>query len=190
VNQRDQGETERSKTSQGSMRTGAGPGQPDDDEGSITSGSPKNLLLVAIAVALLTSAGLVFFIAWQWEDLGSASGKWRVACSILSFTATGVFYSGTLVGLGTIATAQPNDVSRRPIAVASLLSKAGAAVIILGVAAAVCTIAANDWEGWRGVASMVATDIAYRVFGAGVLAGLALLCLRQSKPGGSRDKET
>jgi hypothetical protein len=67
------------------MRTGAGPGQPDDDEGSITSGSPKNLLLVAIAVALLTSAGLVFFIAWQWEDLGSASGKWRVACSILSF---------------------------------------------------------------------------------------------------------
>jgi len=187
VNQENQSEMERSNGSQDGVRTGAGPGQTDDDRDSITSGSPKNLLLVAIVVALLTFAGVVFYIAWQWEDLGS---KWRVAYSILSLTATGVFYSGTLVGLGTVATTRPSDVSRRPTAIASLLSKAGAAVIILGVAAAVCTIAANDWEGWRGVASMVAMDMAYRVFGAGVLAGLALLCLRQAKPGGSRDKET
>jgi hypothetical protein len=190
VNQKDPSEIERSKATPDSTGTGAGPGQPDDDSGSITSGSPMNLLLVAIVVALLTFAGVVFYIAWQWEDIGSASGKWRVAYSILSFTATGVFYSGTLVGLGTVATTRPSDVSRRPTAIASLLSKAGAAVIILGVAAAVCTIAANDWEGWRGVASMVAMDMAYRIFGAGVLAGLALLCLRQAKPGGSRDKET
>jgi hypothetical protein len=187
VNQKDQSETERARAPRDGMGTGAGPGPTDDDRDSITSGSPKNLLLVAIVVALLTFAGVVFYIAWQWEDLGS---KWRVAYSILSFTATGVFYSGTLVGLGTVATTRPSDVSRRPTAIASLLSKAGAAVIILGVAAAVCTIAANDWEGWRGVASMVAMDMAYRVFGAGVLAGLALLCLRQAKPGGSRDKET
>ena len=36
---------------------------------------------------------------------------------------------------------------------------------------------------------MVAMDMAYRVFGAGVLAGLALLCLRVAKAAGSRDKE-
>jgi hypothetical protein len=68
VNQKDPGETERSKPSQDGVQTGAGPGQPDDDEGSITSGSPKNLLLVAIAVALLTFAGLVFFIAAVFGD--------------------------------------------------------------------------------------------------------------------------
>ena len=182
MNQKDQNEMERSKASQGSPQTGAGPGQRDDDEGSITSGSPRNLLLVAIVVALLTFAGVVFYIAWQWDDLSSADVKWRLAYSILSFTATGVFYSGTLIGLGTIATARPNVVSRRPVAVASLLSKAGATVVVLGVAASVCAIAADDWAGWHGQASMVAMDMVYRVFGAGVLAGLALICLRQSKP--------
>ena len=189
MNEKDQSETERSKTSQDSMRMGASPGQPDDDEDSITSGSPKNLLVVAIVAALLTPAGVVFYIAWQLDDLISASEKWRLAYSILSFTATGIFYSGTLVGLGTIATARPNDVSRRPIAVASLLSKAGAAVIILGVAASICTMAADDWDGWRVKASMVAVDMAYRVFGAGVLTGLALLCLRQAKSAGATDRQ-
>ena len=48
MNQKDQSEIEHSKASQDSMRMGAGPSQPDDDEGSITSGSPNNLLLVAV----------------------------------------------------------------------------------------------------------------------------------------------
>jgi H+/Cl- antiporter ClcA len=73
------------------MGLGASPGEPDDDGDSITSGSPKNLLVVAIVAALLTLAGVVFYIAWQLEDLSSASEKWRLAYSILSFTATGIF---------------------------------------------------------------------------------------------------
>jgi len=36
----------------------------------------------------------------------------------------------------------------------------------------------------------VAFRVAGSVFEGGMLAGLALLCLRQAKPGGSRDKET
>ena len=57
MNQRDESEIERSRAPQDTMRTGAGPSQRDDDEDPITSGSPKNLLIVAIIVALLTLGG-------------------------------------------------------------------------------------------------------------------------------------
>ncbi len=124
MNQKDQSEIEHSKASQDSMRMGAGPGQPDDDEGSITPGSPNNLLLVAVSVGLLIFAGLVFFIAAVFGDSDATWYKWGIAETILLYVGTGVFYAGgVLVGLGTLATARSNDVSRRPIAVAGLLPR-------------------------------------------------------------------
>jgi len=125
------------------MRAGAGPGQKDDDEGSITSGSPKNLLLVAIVVGLIFFAGAVFYIAASFADSHTTRDNWQLADVILQSVSTAIFYSALLLGLGTLATVRSNDVSRRPIAVASLLSKAGAAVVILGVAAGVCIVGAN-----------------------------------------------
>jgi len=123
VNQKDQSKIEHSKASQDSMRMEAGPGQPDDDEGSITSGSPNNLLLVAVSVGLLIFAGLVFFIAAVFGDSNALWDNWGIAETILVYVGTGVFSAGVLVGLGTLATARSDDVSRRPIAVAGLLSK-------------------------------------------------------------------
>jgi hypothetical protein len=190
VNQRDESKTERGKASQDGMGTEAGPGQPDDKESSITSGSPRNLVLVAAVVGLLFFAGVVFYLAAVFGDSDATRDNWVTAETILLFVSSAIFYSGVLVGLGTLATARPGDVSRRPIAVASLLSKAGAAVVILGVVQAVCMIGTNHYgQAWQHEAYQVAFRMAGSVFQAGVLAGLALLCLRQSKPGDSGDKE-
>jgi len=143
VNQKDPGEIERGKALQDSMRTGAELGRKDGDKGSITSGSPKNLLLVAIVVGLIFFAGAVFYIAASFADSHTTRDNWQLADVILQSVSTAIFYSALLLGLGTLATVRSNDVSRRPIAVASLLSKAGAAVVILGVAAGVCIVGAN-----------------------------------------------
>jgi hypothetical protein len=190
VNQKDQTEIESSKASQDGMGTGAGPGQPDDDEGSITSGSPNNLLLMAVAVGLLIFAGLVFFLAAVYGDSDATWDNWVIAETILHYVGTGIFYAGFLVGLGTLTTARSNDVPRRRIAVAGLLSKGGAAVVILGVAQAVCIVGTNSYgQGWQHEPYQVAFRMASSVFEGGLLAGLALLCLRQSKPGGTREPD-
>jgi len=191
VNQRDQSETERSKGSQDGMQTGAGPGQRHDDEGSITSGSPNNLLLVAVAVGLLFFAGIVFYLAAILGDSDGTKDNWGIAGGVLGLVTSAIFFSGLLVGLGTVATSRSNNDSRRPIAVASLLSKGGAAIVILGVAQAVCIVGANQYgQGWQHEASQVAFTVAGSIFEGGLLAGLALLCLRIAKAAGARDKET
>jgi len=118
--------------------------QPDDDEGSITSGSPGNLVLVAVVVALLFFAGLLFYIAARFADSDAPRDNWRIAETILVYIGGGIFSAGLLVGLGTVATARSKGASSRATAVASLVSKAGAAVIILGVAEAVCIIGADQ----------------------------------------------
>jgi hypothetical protein len=142
---------------------------------------------VAVAVGLLILAGLVFFIAAVLVDSDATWDNWGIAETILLYVGTGVFNAGVLVGLGILATARSNDVSRRPIAVASLLSKAGAAVVVLGVAQAVCIVGSSHYgQGWQYEASQVAFRVAGSVFEAGVLAGLALLCLRVSEPRSSR----
>jgi hypothetical protein len=188
LNQKDQRETEHGGTSDGGAGRGVGASRPDEDEGSITSGSPGNLVLVAVVVGLLFFAGLVFYIAATFLDSGASNAtrdNWAIARTILSYIGTGVFSAGLLVGLGTVATARSKGASSRAIAVASLVSKAGAAVIILGVAEAVCIIGANQYgQGWQYEASQVAFRVATRVFEGGVLAGLALLCLRQVRHGG------
>ncbi|MBN2099381.1 MAG: hypothetical protein JW753_07270 [Dehalococcoidia bacterium] len=167
------------------MQPGAGAGQGDEDEGSITSGSPRNLVIVAAVVGLLIFASLVFFIAAVLGGSDGTSDNWWVAETILLFVSTGVFYAGLLVGLGTVATAGSRGASARAVAVASLLSKAGAVIIILGVAQAVSIVGASRYGDRAG--NTRPTRSAFRmtgsVFEAGVLVGLALLCLHQSKPG-------
>ena len=133
--------------------------------------------------------GLGFFIAAVFGDSDAPWDNWGIAETILMYVGTGVFSAGVLVGLGTLATARSNDVPRRPIAVAGLLSKGGAAVVILGVAQAVCTVGTSSYgQGWQHEAYQVAFRMASSVFEGGLLAGLALLCLRQAKPRGSRDE--
>jgi len=174
---------------------GAGPGQPDDDEGSITPGSPNNLLLVAVSVGLLFFAGLVFFIAAVFGDSDATWDKWGIAETILLYVGTGVFYAGVLVGLGTLATARSNNVYRRPVAVASLLSKGGAAVVILGVAQAVCIVGATHYgQGWQHKAYQVVFRVAGSVFEGGILAGVwrssACACRNPGAPGTRRPNPT
>ena len=185
MNQKDQKETEHGGTSNGGVGKGVGAGQPDDDEGSITSGSPGNLVLVAVVVGLLFFAGVVFYVAAVFANSHATRDNWQLAETILQYVSTAVFSAGLLVGLGTVATTRSKSASARAPAVASLVSKAGAVVIILGVAEAVCIIAANQYgQGWQWEASQVAFRIGTRVFEGGVLAGLALLCLRQVRHGG------
>jgi sugar phosphate permease len=162
--------------------------QPDDDEGSITSGSPGNLVLVAVVVGLLFFAGLVFYITAIFADSDVTRDNWWIAETILVYIGGGIFSAGLLVGLGTVATARSKGVSSRATAVASLVSKAGAAVIILGVAEAVCIVGANQYGlGWQFEASQVAFRVGSSVFEGGVLAGLALICLRQGRRGSPAD---
>ena len=127
---------------------------------------------------------MVFYITANFTDSHTTRDDWQRALYVLSCVGTAVSYCGLRLGLGTLATARSKALSSRANAVASLLSKAGAALVVLGVAESVCIIGGNVWSGWRGDASMVAFRVAGRVFEAGLLAGVALLCLRQSKPGG------
>jgi hypothetical protein len=150
VNQEDQRETERSGPPGSGVGKGVGASQPNGDEGSIKSGSPGNLVLVAVVVALLFFAGLVFYIAARFADSDATRDNWRIAETILVYIGGGIFSAGLLVGLGTVATARSKGVSSRDTAVASLVSKAGAAVIILGVAEVVCIIGADQYgQGWQ-----------------------------------------
>jgi hypothetical protein len=121
VNQRDRRETERGSTSDGGMGKEVGARQPDDDEGSITSGSPGNLVLVAVVVALLFFAGVVFYVAAVLANSHAGRDNWQLAEMILMWFSTGVFSAGLLVGLGTVATTRSKSASARPTAVASLL---------------------------------------------------------------------
>ncbi len=190
MNQKDQRDTERSGTSDSGVGKGVGASRPDDDEGSITSGSPGNLVLVAVVVALLFFAGLVFYITAIFADSDVTRDNWRIAETILVYIGGGIFSAGLLVGLGTVATAGAKGASSRATAVASLVSKAGALVIILGVAEAVCIIGAKQYgQGWQYEASQVAFRVGSSVFEGGVLAGLALICLRQVRHSGSADKQ-
>jgi hypothetical protein len=79
--------------------------QPDDDEGSITSGSPGKLVLLAVVVALLFFAGLVFYLTAIFADSEVTRDNWRIAETILVYIGGGIFSAGLLVGLGTVATA-------------------------------------------------------------------------------------
>ena len=135
---------------------------------------------MAVAVGLLFFAGVVFYTITNFTDSHTTRDDWQRALYVLSCVGTAVSYCGLRLGLGTLATARSKALSSRANAVASLLSKAGAALVVLGVAESVCIIGGNVWSGWRGDASMVAFRVAGRVF----VAGVALLCLRQSKPGG------
>jgi hypothetical protein len=123
---------------------------------------------VAVAVGLLILAGLVFFIAAVLVDSDATWDNWGIAETILLYVGTGVFNAGVLVGLGILATARSNDVSRRPIAVASLLSEGGAAVGTLGVAHAVCIVGTNHYgQGWQHEGSQVTLRVACSVFEGG-----------------------
>ena len=190
MNQNDQRDTEGSGTSDSGVGKGVGDSRPDD-EGSITSGSPGNLVLVAVVVALLFFAGLVFYVTAIFADSDVTRDNGRIAETILVYIGGGIFSAGLLVGLGTVATAGAKGASSRATAVSSLVSKAGALVIILGVAEAVCIIGAKQYgQGWQYEASQVAFRVGTSVFEGGVLAGLALVCLRQVRRGSLSDGQS
>ena len=154
-------------------------GEMGGDEDPLAYGSPRNLVPIAMTVLLLIFAAVVFFLAAELPDVADRD-KWGIAGNVISYVASGISWAGILVGLGTLATARPKD-ARSVESVARLLSFAGALVVVLGVAGSVCLVGRNDWDGWRNQASQIAYLLAYRVFDGGVLAGLALLCLRQAR---------
>jgi hypothetical protein len=161
--------------------SGGGPVRPDDVEGPLAAGSPRNLLPIAMTVLLLMFAGIVFYIAAVFGDSEGTRDNWSIATTILTYLSYAVFYPGVLVGLGTFATAWSGDRVSAAAGVARLLSWAGAALVVLGVAQAICVVGIGYWGEWRGEASQVAIVVANRVFEGGVLAGLALLCLRRAR---------
>jgi MFS family permease len=157
---------------------GGGQSQPDDDD-PLASGSPRNLVPIAMTVILLFFAGIVFYIAANLEDSDIPGHSWLVAQAVLAHVATGIFYAGVLVGIGTFATARSRDAASAVPRVARMLSYGGAVVVVLGVAQSVCIVGVNEWDGWRDQAYQIAYNLGHAVFEGGVLAGLALLCLRR-----------
>lgn len=180
VKQRDDNEKEGRGESKYNTPTGAGQRQTDDGEDPLASGSPRNLVPIAMTVLLLSFAGVVFYVTASLLDSRSTRDNWDIAGAVLSSVGNAVFYSGLLVGLGTFATAQSKDVSSAA-SVARLLSYTGAVVVALGVAESVCIVGINEWSGWHNEASQIAFRLADRVFEGGMLAGMALLCLRRVK---------
>ncbi len=151
------------------------------NEDPLVAGSPRNLVPIAMAVLLLFFAGIVFYIAAMFADTGTSRDNWGIAQIILIYMGQAVFYSGVLIGLGTLATARKGDAASAAPRVARLLSWAGAAVVVLGVAQSICIVGIEQWGGWRLEASQIGLRMGTAVFEGGVLAGLALLCLRRLK---------
>ncbi len=110
-----------------------GTGRPDDVEGPLAAGSPRNLLPIAMTVLLLMFAGIVFYIAAVFADSEGTRDNWSIATTILTYLSYAVFYPGVLVGLGTFATAWSGDRVSAAAGVARF-SWAGAALVVLGVA--------------------------------------------------------
>ncbi len=151
------------------------------DEDPLMAGSPRNLVPIAMAVLLLFFAGMVFYLAAMFADSGAPRDNWAIAQVILIYLSQAVFYSGVLIGLGTLATTRKGDPASAAPRVARLLSWAGAAVVVLGVAESICIVGIEQWGGWRLEASQVGLRMGTAVFEGGVLAGLALLCLRRAR---------
>lgn len=158
----------------------AGGGGPDRED-LLVAGSPRNLVPIAMAVLLLFFAGTVFYISTVFAQPDEVRDNWYTAVTVLSYLASAVFYAGVVVGLGTLATARAGDRMSAATGVAKLLSWAGAVVVALGVVQSVCIVGAGVFGGWRQEATQIAVLMAHRVFEGGVLAGLALLCLRRVK---------
>ncbi len=156
-----------------------GGGAPEAQD-PLAAGSPRNLVPIAMTVVLLFFAGIVFYLAATFDEADTTRENWMVAQVILVYLEQAIFCSGVLLGLGALATARKGDGTSAVSTVARLLSWGGAAVVILGVAQSVC-IVGSEWGGWRTEATQIATKMATAVFEGGVLAGLALLCLRRAR---------
>jgi hypothetical protein len=144
---------------------------------------PDILLGLAAAAAVLAIAnGVVNYVAYQLNANG-----WQVADSMLGYVSTAVYVSGILVGLGTLATARTNGVSTSIQRMVHFLLLGGVAVVVLGIIQVVCInvgelpygglpYASSHWyiAGW--VFSLIGSTLFY----AGILEGLAYLCLRQA----------
>ena len=139
---------------------------------------PGILLGLAAAAAVFNIAnGVVYYVANQLN----ASG-WQVADTMLSYVSTAVYVSGILVGLGTLATARTNGVSTPVQRMARFLLLGGVAVVVLGIIQVVCTsigklpYVSSSWYTTGWVFSLMGSALFY----AGILEGLAYLCLRQA----------
>ena len=168
MNQKDQSEIEHSKASQDSMRMGAGPSQPDDDEGSITSGSPNNLLLVAVfcrpshfcRFGVLHRSSLRR-LRCPLGQLGDCRND-PCICRHWRLLRGGSGRSGHL-GHSAIRRCFPTSYCGRWSSV-----QGGAAVVILGIAQAVCIVGANHYgQGWQHEDRQVAFKVASSVFEGG-----------------------
>ena len=156
---------------------GGGPGSEDP----LVAGSPRNLVPIAMAVILLLFAAIVFDLAAALGESGEIRDNWSIAWGIISKMRLAVFYPGVLIGLGTFAIARRGETVSAAPRVARILSWGGVVVVLLGVVEAISFLGVGQWGGWRGEAAQVAHIAATAVFEGGVLAGLALLCLRRLK---------
>ena len=139
---------------------------------------PGILLGLAAAAAVIAIAnGVVYYVASQ----PNANG-WQVADIVLGYVSNAVYVPGILVGLGTLATARTKGVSTPPIQrMARFLLLGGVAVVVLAIIQVVCTSIgklpyASSWDTTSWVFSMIGSALFY----AGILEGLAYLCLRQA----------
>jgi hypothetical protein len=177
------GDTPSAENDEASHTTSCDGQSPSSGRYSFVLVCPDILLGLAAAAAVLAIAnGVVNYVAYQLNANG-----WQVADSMLGYVSTAVYVSGILVGLGTLATARTNGVSTSIQRMVRFLLLGGVAVVVLGIIQVVCInvgelpygglpYASSHWyiAGW--VFSLIGSTLFY----AGILEGLAYLCLRQA----------
>lgn len=161
-------------------QTEAEGGEPDGNGNVSIPVAPGFLLaLGGVAAALTIAAGVSYFMG----SISSTTG-WDRASTILKFLEGALFFAGVLVGLGTLVTAYSRGMSKSVQQKSRLLLYAGVALVVLGIADVVCIVIgrlpygpsyrASSWQ----IIGLIFTTLAGAIFYAGVLEGLAYLCLR------------
>jgi hypothetical protein len=154
--------------------------EPDGNGNDSIPVAPGFLLaLGGVAAALTIAAGVSYFMG----STSSASG-WAKADTILRFLDNALFFAGVLVGLGNLVIAFSKGTSTSVEQTSRLLLYAGVAIVVMGIADVVCiTIGRLPYgPSYRGgswqITGQVFSTLAGTIFYAGVLEGLAYLCLR------------
>jgi hypothetical protein len=147
-----------------------------------TLGNPRLLLILAGVTMLLALCGLISYCVGT--AIGEDADAWRVTRISLFSLIHAIVYPGVLLSLAVLAVPSvvggPAGVHR----VFRVLVIAAIALVLVGVGEAITEI--GQWSNSRYpdsrwyAAGSVSSGLAGAVFQAGVLVGLAYLCLRRS----------
>jgi hypothetical protein len=170
-------------------------GEERVQEGQCSFPSPRVLLILAAAVFLFGAVALAFGSVDA--ALGASStvrmyqNGWSVGTMAFVLAGNAIYLPGVVLALASLGLAQSGSTRGRAAKITRPLFVLAVAMILVGVGKATCAVG-SDYYGQHetlawSTAQKVLGQLVRSVFDAGILAGLAYLCLRQVGSADSRE---